>query len=72
MLIDRRIIKALSDLAIVHASSLIFFDEIEGITRERRGNEASFDRRIKNRLLEMFNQLNETSSIMMVDAINRP
>ena len=72
MLIDYRIIKALSDLAVAHKPSLIFFDEIEGVIRERQGDEASFDRRFKKRLLEMFNQLSETPSVMVIGATNRP
>ena len=72
MLIDCRIIKALTDIAMVNKPSLIFFDEIEGITRERQGAESGFDRRFKNRLLEMFNDLNDTPSVIIVGATNRP
>ena len=35
------------------APSLVFIDEIDSITRAREGREGSFDRRTKNRLLEM-------------------
>ena len=72
MLTDCRVIKALTEIAMASTPCIIFFDEIEGITRERQENESSFDRRFKNILLKMFNHLNETPSAIIVGATNRP
>ena len=68
----RRIIKPLTEIAIANTPCLIFFDEIDGLVRERQETESSFDRRFENRLLEMFNHLTHTPSAIIVGATNRP
>ncbi|KAL8783970.1 MAG: hypothetical protein Q9195_009225 [Heterodermia aff. obscurata] len=66
-----KIIKALSEEAVANAPALLFFDEVESLTRKRQGHESDFDRRFKNRFLEMFNTLSQTPSVMVIGATNR-
>ena len=67
-----RIIKALADVAKKHKPSIVFIDEIDSLTRQRQSSESSFDRRSKNSLLEMFNEISHEPSIFIIGATNRP
>lgn len=64
--------QALCDLAKKNLPCIIFFDEIDGLTRQRESEESSFDRRTKDQLLESFNVFVQEPSIFIIGASKRP
>ena len=58
--------------ATANAPAVVFFDEIDYLTRSRTEEESSFDRRIKNQLLSLFSELVSNSSVLLMGATNRP
>ena len=72
VLTDKRILRALSEEAKHRMPCIIFFDEIDGLTRRRGSAEADYDRRTKTQLLEILNSLRQEASIFVVAATNRP
>ena len=70
--LDTRLMHTLFKVAKIRAPSIIFIDEIDYLTRMRQQGEDSYDRRVKNQLLELFNVLGKDTSILLIGATNRP
>ena len=49
-----------------------FFDEVDYLTRARSSEGASYDRRVKCQLLDLFNELKKDTSVLVMGATNRP
>ena len=67
----RRATQALFATARAYAPAILFFDEVDYITRIRTDGETAFDRRIKNQLLNLFNLLNKDGFVLLMGATNR-
>lgn len=64
--------QSLFTVAKANAPAILFFDEVDYLTRARSTDEASFDRRTKNQLLGLFSKLAKDTSVLIMGATNRP
>lgn len=64
--------QTLFSVARANSPAVIFFDEVDYLTRTRTGEESGFERRSKNQLLELFNKLHRDTSVLLMGATNRP
>ena len=64
--------RTLPEIARAEKSSIVFYDEVDSLTRRREGSESSFDHRTKNQLSEFFDALARESGIFIIGATNRP
>jgi len=64
--------QTLFSVARANSPAVIFFDEVDYLTRTRTGEESGFERRSKNQLLKLFSKLYRDTSVLLMGATNRP
>ena len=64
--------QVLFTVAKANTPTVLFFDEVDYLTRIQTGDESNFDRRAKNQLLELFSKLSKDTSVLLMGATNRP